>query len=111
MRLIAESGSTKTDWVLLLNKEVILKTQTIGFNPLFISEEQINNELLNSELFEYKDAVEEIHFYGAGCSSPKRNQIISDGLSPFFTKATISIDSEGMNGEASTEKSCFPKTF
>ena len=36
MKLIADSGSTKTEWILLKDKTSILHTFTIGLNP-FIS--------------------------------------------------------------------------
>ena len=40
--LIADSGSTKTDWVLLDNNNIIVQFQTIGFNPYFQSSEDIS---------------------------------------------------------------------
>ena len=42
MVAIVDSGSTKTDWVILDDfKKVFLKTETIGFNPNFINRELI----------------------------------------------------------------------
>ena len=43
--LIADSGSTKTDWVLLEGDTIIAKYQTIGFNPYFQSSEDIYMEI------------------------------------------------------------------
>ena len=45
--LIADSGSTKTDWVLLKGSEIVKRIKTIGFNPYFQSKDQINLEILN----------------------------------------------------------------
>jgi len=94
MRLIAESGSTKTDWALIKGTKVIFQTNTIGFNPLFIKPEQMIQELEQSELKQFKNSVKDIHFYGAGCSSFDRNKNISSGLSLFFTEAAVSVDSD-----------------
>lgn len=42
MILIADSGSTKTDWCVVLNGAVIKRLGTKGINPFFQSEEEIN---------------------------------------------------------------------
>lgn len=74
--LIAESGSTKTDWCLLHgNTKRSFKTQ--GINPYFLLENEIlsifENEL---KIDRNKTAIDEIHFYGAGMnSSDKKKQI------------------------------------
>ena len=41
MILIVESGSTKADWVLLDGVKTISSFQTKGWNPLFLSSEQM----------------------------------------------------------------------
>ena len=50
MILIADSGSTKTDWRLVNNNGVSSSFETIGFNPYFISSESVLNELNSSKL-------------------------------------------------------------
>lgn len=45
MILIADSGSTKTDWCLVENGENILRFQTRGTNPFFQTEEEILEEI------------------------------------------------------------------
>ncbi len=49
MILIAESGSTKTDWVLVNDNNDISLFKTIGFNPFFHSSEFIANEILSHQ--------------------------------------------------------------
>ena len=51
--LIADSGSTKTDWVLLDDKKILFQYQTIGFNPYFQSSETIYNEIKLEMLAKY----------------------------------------------------------
>lgn len=88
MKLIAESGSTKTIWKLKTD-DAVETFETIGFNPLFISVGEIKEELSKSEIVFYKDKVKEIYFYGASCSSDARKKVIFDGLSFFFVNASI----------------------
>ena len=45
MILIAESGSTKTDWVLVNDENKVRMYKTMGFNPFFHSSEFIANEI------------------------------------------------------------------
>jgi len=92
MIIIADSGSTKADWRIIKNKEIVSTIKTIGFNPFFHSEEFIINELrknFNNQI--QTEEVEKIFFYGAGCSSIERNQIILNALSAFFTNSTNKV--------------------
>jgi len=93
--IVADSGTTKTDWCLVQNNEVKLSFRTAGFNPFFINTGFIINEL-NSVFSEKFDAkcIESVFFYGAGCSSPERCNIVSEGLTAVFSKAVISIDTD-----------------
>ena len=45
MILIADSGSTKTDWCIVFNGTLIKRIGTKGINPFFQSEEEIQQEL------------------------------------------------------------------
>jgi N-acetylglucosamine kinase-like BadF-type ATPase len=95
--LIADSGSTKTDWRLLVNKEVSHSFKTQGFNPFFIGSEDIKAELeveLLPNLSEKTDigSITNIFFYGAGCSSIANKEIVSKALNRVFTNAHIEIE-------------------
>jgi glucosamine kinase len=94
MIAIIESGSTKSDWVVLThNKEEIFRTETIGFNPHFINKKALNQELKrNKELLNIKDSIQKIYFYGAGCACAKDKKIIKKGLALFCKNATISVE-------------------
>ncbi len=81
--LIADSGSTKTDWVLLRDSEIIKRVKTIGFNPYFQSIDQISLEILNNlkpHLLEDLNKIKVIHYYGAGCSTFENCKLIEDCL-------------------------------
>lgn len=89
MLLVADSGSTKCDWILVKSTGERLETSTMGFNPFFHNEELIGNELRKNELFrEFSEKVLHIRFYGAGASSNERNSIIERGLQSVFINAT-----------------------
>lgn len=87
MILIADSGSTKCDWMILDNQKR-LSTHTMGFNPFFHSTEFIVQELLNnSVLQEARSKVKAIHYYGARCSNDVRIGIVKDALMEVFNNS------------------------
>jgi len=94
MIAIAESGSTKCDWIVLNRKaEVCVKANTPGFNPYFHGEDFVVSSLQNcEELNEVKDQISTIFFYGAGCSSESLNLIIQEALEKYFVNANIRVD-------------------
>ena len=67
-KLIADSGSTKTDWILLLGGERVKRISTQGINPVLLGENEIA-DILNGELLEHLDGIRvtAVDFYGAGC--------------------------------------------
>lgn len=93
MILVADSGSTKADWKIFDGKKFLdYKTSTKGFNPFFHDTEFIVKELsTNERLSEISEKVDKVFFYGAGCSSPERIAKIKNGLSTFFTNATVEV--------------------
>jgi len=92
MKLIADSGSTKTNWVLLEGKTVKSSVTTAGMNPYFHTSESLD-AILSAELLPYivPDHVREIYFYGAGCSTDKNELLISEALLQYFHKASIFV--------------------
>lgn len=91
MILIAESGSTKTDWVLLDSKGVNKHQQTLGINPYHQNTSSII-KIINS-LNDF-GSVKQIFFYGAGCATDDKKQIIADALLQIFPEANCEINSD-----------------
>jgi glucosamine kinase len=92
--LIADSGSTKTDWVVLKGSQVVRQLKTIGFNPYFQSKDQINLELLNHlkpGLTDIIHDIREVHYYGTGCSTVENCNLIEDCLSLTLDIPAISV--------------------
>lgn len=67
MMLVADSGSSKTDWV-FDGRDGILNIHTAGLNPVRDSEDVILSVL--AEVREKTGEVDAIYFYGAGCVEP-----------------------------------------
>src|SRR5471030_1860588 len=96
MILVADSGSSKTDWLLNLPQQAPKAFRTPGLNPYFLTEKEIVKILHDkaADLIAYNNQITEIYFFGAGCSSPDRHEIVSNALSALFPKSYISIDSD-----------------
>lgn len=90
MILIADGGSTKCDWILLDSKgDQIIKTRTKGLNPAVFKTEVLQDRLdENLDLRQVKDRVEKVHFYGAGCGTPKPTALLKAILTAFFSGAS-----------------------
>lgn len=96
MILVADSGSSKTDWLLALPQQETILFKTAGLNPYFLTEKEILKILQEqaTDMVAYAGDVTEIYFFGAGCSSPDRHEIVSNAISQLFPNAFVSIDSD-----------------
>jgi N-acetylglucosamine kinase-like BadF-type ATPase len=81
MFLVADGGSTKTDWRLIKGNSTLSLT-TIGINPLFSEKDQIIRVLTESDINMYKNSIEKVFFYGAGLA----NDQIKEGLLKIFVQ-------------------------
>lgn len=72
MLLIADSGSTKTDWRLVDEEgKTIDSVQCKGLNPYFLTVEEISR-VIKKEVVPMAGAVDKVIFYGAGCGLPAK---------------------------------------
>lgn len=93
MILIADSGSTNTDWVLIKKDKIISSFVTSGFNPYFTKSEEIYIELKQKFPVNLKiNEVNKIFFYGSGCSAEEMKKIVNNGLSQLFINSEIEIN-------------------
>lgn len=93
--IIADSGSTKTDWILLKDSEVIKEIKTIGFNPYFQTVEQISRELiahLKPHLLDHLKEVQEVHYYGTGCSTDANRNLIKESINKALGIEKVNVD-------------------
>ncbi len=93
MKLIADSGSTKTTWVLIDDNQTQKQFSSEGYNPFFIKTPAIIESIKKSLPGEIKtDLISEIHFYGSGVSNTENVKIISDAFEVCFPKANCFIE-------------------
>lgn len=93
--LIADSGSTKTDWCLIQSGKCRQKTKTAGMNPLLQTKAQMA-KMLETELSieEPSEAVAQVIFYGAGVKDTEVQEELKSVLSAHFETAAIDIHSD-----------------
>ncbi len=92
IKLIADSGSTKTEWCLLQGKKKIT-VSTQGISPYFLDAAQVQAILVKELLPKLKKNVPtEIFFYGTGCSNPANVKMIRQSIEAVFPKAKITVD-------------------
>ena len=93
MKLIVDSGSTKTDWIAIDNSgNKLFETQTLGLNPQVLSEHILEERVINNyEIYQTRKKVTELFFYGAGCGTKPPEDLIKKVLKPIFQNANIQI--------------------
>ena len=94
IKLIADSGSTKTEWCLLKNNKPLIFT-TQGMSPYFVDGSGMEKIILQ-EVFPYlkKTSVDEIHFYGTGCKNPANIKMVKKVFQKLFKSASVEIDND-----------------
>lgn len=93
--LVADSGSSKTDWR-LSTEDGIKPFSTQGLNPYIFTEKEMVKmlETQGAGFIEKAAGVSEVYFFGAGCSSPDKRETVSNALSAFFPQAFITVESD-----------------
>ncbi|GMT44734.1 MAG: hypothetical protein IEMM0006_0566 [bacterium] len=92
MKLIVDSGTTKTHWVLLGGTHITENFVTPGFNPYYTPDETIR-QIMSTGLPEsmQNKKVKEVFFYGTGCSTTENCTLLKTILNDFFEEATIEM--------------------
>lgn len=96
IKLIADSGATKAEWCLLINgKRKTIITQ--GFSPYFLNTEQIVDLLLKELKPELKNIkVDEVFYYGTGCSNPANAKSVQKAIKKVFVNAKTDVQHDLM---------------
>ncbi len=93
MILIADSGSTKTEWALVSGNETET-FETSGMNPYFITQ----NELLKIKEIVLKKvncrSITNVFFFGAGCNSTEKKDNIENFIKNILPISKIEIESD-----------------
>lgn len=94
MKLIADSGSTRTEWALVEDNHLVQRAFTEGLNPYFQTRREISRtvRLGLPEIF-FKKKLEQVHYYGAGCTSNEKKNVLGASLVAQF-KTPIQVESD-----------------
>ncbi len=93
MILIADSGSTSTNWVLVEHGKSIQSLFTPGINPFYQTPEEIAGEIATLTLNVKPSSVKAIYFYGAGCVADKI-EMVKQAIAQSFTQSQIYVESD-----------------
>ena len=93
MIFIVDSGSTKTDWIALDDSgQVLFSTQTLGLNPQVLPSAILTERIINNyDLYQNREKVSHVHFYGAGCGVESPAKRIEKVFTEIFTQSNFSI--------------------
>ena len=98
MKLVVDSGSTKTDWGFFSTVYDLKAVKTQGINPCHQSEEEIRNIIRNELLPNTQNldlaAITEVFYYGAGCATQSICEQMAALLKEFIPNAAIAVDSD-----------------
>ncbi|GEM66082.1 ATPase [Sphingobacterium faecium NBRC 15299] len=92
MIIIADGGSTKTNWCLLddSNKKIYFNTE--GYNPYFVDSEYIVNSLKKGLPNDLPfDDIKEVNYYGAGVHNKEKAEIVVKAIQEVFPKAQVEV--------------------
>ena len=106
MYIFADSGSTKTDWIITSNEAKIINVfKTIGLNPYFVTHERIIENINNSFPKNNIPAkIEKVFFYGSGCADVDNHKHLRTALQTYFFNAEINIFSDILGTARATFK-------
>lgn len=107
MIVIVDSGSTKSDWIIVdkQGNKLFEKVRTDGLNPAILSEKKLIKNIKKSDiLVQEKEKVTHLFFYGAGCGTEKPRLLLKEVLEEFFPNAEVEVNEDTLAAVYSTVK-------
>lgn len=102
MKLIADSGSTKTTWALLDGQGLVSMYDSIGLNPRTTDDGWISRTMHDVALWVGNRLVDEVFFYGAGCGTKEARETMACYINERFAWANVHVDSDLMGACVAT---------
>jgi glucosamine kinase len=94
MKIIADSGSTKTAWRLISDDNRVTTIESPGINPYYQGLGEICDSL-EDHLFSYlTEEVEAVHFYGAGCTEGEKCNLVREAIAEVISATVIEVNSD-----------------
>tara|TARA_B100001093_G_C26845873_1_gene1022751 strand:+ start:1947 stop:2789 length:843 start_codon:yes stop_codon:yes gene_type:complete len=95
MKLVVDSGSSKADWAIISQGKVLSCFQTKGFNPLFFSEIEMKQFLLDHKKININIGhIRQVYFYSPGFSHIDSRKLLHNTLESVFKESRIYIESD-----------------
>lgn len=93
--IVADSGSTKTDWLFLYEDGNNLSFTTSGLNPYFTDNDKIKS-IIFDEVFSKTETLnaQRIEFYGAGCASDANKIKIKSIINSVFPDSKVKVNTD-----------------
>ena len=94
IKLIADSGSTKTEWCLLNgNNPYIFSSK--GMSPYFLDDDGLT-KILHKEVVPYLNGtkISELHFFGTGCKSVENSKLVKGVFKRIFPETKIFVEND-----------------
>src|SRR5690606_1106294 len=92
MIIIADGGSTKTNWCLIDDAGKKIYFNTEGYNPYFVSSDYMISSLKKGLPTDLQfDEIKEVHYYGAGVHNQEKAEIVKTALRAHFSVAEIRV--------------------
>lgn len=97
MILLADSGSTKTEWVLMDAGKQVSTFHTQGISPLFMEEATIL-DIFKTEVYPHISEyhITSVYFYGTGCSAEERKNKVKNPLVQLVNTKEVFVDHDLM---------------
>jgi glucosamine kinase len=92
MILIADSGTSKTEWCIITDEGTTQTLFTPGINPFYQDSENIS--IILQKEFTGDRKFDSIYFYGAGCINKEKQDNVRKSLTEVFEVAHILIGSD-----------------
>ncbi len=102
MILIADSGSSKTDWRFIHESGEVDQFRTVGFNPYYQDADDMLKGLQVPDILNLRELVGEVYFYGAGCTSDKNKQTVRQTINSIYPNAKVTVDHDLMASARAT---------
>lgn len=95
MILLADGGSTSVEWSLIDKEGLIKQVKTPGANPFFRTMEDIRDEWQSTLVPQLPlKGIRGVYFFGAGCATPERNEVIREAIASNIDTPDIEVGSD-----------------
>jgi glucosamine kinase len=95
MKLIADSGGTKTQWCGISDTSDSDIVTTIGLNPNFVTGSAIMEVIISQVIPKLKkENIEEVWFYGAGCAGEAASQKVREAIIDILPEAFVTVETD-----------------